>query len=149
MPDTQLRISGPHLAIAVFCEKVLIEADQVVSLIRIVDRFFVNGPTPELTPTPLSFFVVVSFKAGFIRGKHRVKIVPVSPNGVELPSIESPQLFEGDDRGAMLAAQMTFLVQEEGLYWFNVYFEEELITKMPLRVIYQRVASSGPVSAQG
>jgi hypothetical protein len=147
MPDEQQSFSGPHLALAVFCEKVLIEADQVASLIRMVDRFIVNGPSPEMTPAALNFFLVVSFKSGFIRGKHKIKIVPVSPTGVELPSFEAPQLFEGEDRGAMLAAQMNFLVQEEGLFWFNVYFEEALVTRMPLRVIYQRVAFAGPAPA--
>jgi hypothetical protein len=96
-----------------------------------------------MSPAALTFYLVVSFKAGFVRGKHTVKIVPVSPSGVELPSIEVPQLFEGEDRGTMLAAQMNFLVQEEGLYWFRVYFETALVTQMPLRVIYQRVAFAG------
>jgi hypothetical protein len=149
MPDEQQNLSGPHLQIAAFCEKVLIEADQVASLIRVVDRFTVNGPTREMSPAVLTFFIVVSFKAGFIRGKHMVKVVPVSPTGVELPSIEAPQLFEGEDRGAMLAAQMNFLAQEEGLYWFRVYFEEGLVTQMPLRVIYQRVAFGGPAPSVG
>ena len=39
----------------------------------------------------------------------------------------------------MIAAEMNFLAQEEGLYWFRVYFENALVTQIPLRVIYQRV----------
>ncbi len=139
VPVVQENLSGPHLQVAAFCEKVLFEADQVASLIRLVDRFNVAGPSPEMPPTTLIFFLVISFKAGFIRGKHMVRITPTSPTGVEMPTIEIPQLFEGEDRGTMIAAQMNFLAQEEGLYWFKVFFESALVTQMPLRVIYQRV----------
>jgi uncharacterized protein DUF6941 len=132
------------LQIAAFCEKVLFETNGVVSLIRIVDRFNVNGPTPEMAPASLTFFLVVAFKAGFVRGKHIIRVIPLSPGNVDLPAIEMPQFFEGDDdRGVMVAAQMNFLVKEEGLYWFRVYFENALVTQMPLRVVYQQVGSVG------
>lgn len=137
----QENLSGPHLQIAAFCEKVLVEADQVPSLIRIVERFTVSGPSPELTPTTLTFFLVISIKSGFVKGKHPVRIIPVTPNGVEKPTIEVAVFLEGDDRGALIAAQMTFLAEEEGLYWFRVYFDQALMTQMPLRVMYQRIAS--------
>ena len=87
--------SGPHLQVAAFCEKVLIETNQVVSLIRLVDRFNVSGPSPEMPPVNLHFFLVISFKAGFIRGKHVVKVIPVSPSGVDMPSFEMPQCLKG------------------------------------------------------
>ena len=142
-PSVQENLSGPHLQVAAFCEKVLIETDQVASLIRLLDRFNVAGPTPEMPPTTLTFFLVISFKAGFIRGKHTVRVSPISPSGVEMPTFEIPQLFEGEDRGTMVAAQMNFLAQEEGLYWFRVFFESALVTQMPLRVTYQRVGFVG------
>jgi hypothetical protein len=138
IPNVQESLSGPHLQLACFCEKVLIEASQVVSLIRIVDRFTVSGQTPEMAPASISVFMVVSFKAGFIRGKHKIRVAAVSPNGTDLPPIEIPQLFEGEDRGCMIATQMNMLVQEEGLYWFRVFFEDIPVTQMPLRVVYQR-----------
>jgi hypothetical protein len=144
MPEnrpTQESLSGPHLQLALFCEKILLEADQTPSYIRVVDRFLITGTTPEMLPTALSFYLAVSFKAGFIRGKHRIKVTPVTPSGVEKPVVEFPALFEGDDRGVLIGIQMFFLAEEEGLYWFRVYFEDALVTQMPLRVIYQRVAS--------
>jgi hypothetical protein len=147
IPGVQENLSGPHLQLAAFCEKVLIEANNVISLIRVLDRFNVNGPTPEMAPATLTFFLVVSFKAGFVRGKHTIRIVPLSPSHVDLPAIEMPQFFEGDDdRGVMIAAQMNFLVKDEGLYWFRVYFENALVTQIPLRVVYQQVGSGGPVA---
>jgi hypothetical protein len=33
---------------------------------------------------------------------------------------------------------MQFGVQIPGVYWFDVKLDDELITRMPLRVVYQR-----------
>src|SRR5437899_4300072 len=136
MPDES--VGGPYLQVASFCEKVLIEAGQIASIIRLVDRFMVNGPTPEMQPTMLNFYMVISLKSGFVRGKHTIRIAPSSPTGKEMPAFNAPQLFEGENRGVMLAAMMNFQVQEEGIYWFDVYFEDQLMTRMPLQVIYQQ-----------
>jgi hypothetical protein len=140
----QGQLSGPHLFIAAFCEKVLIEANQIVSLIRLVDRFTVSGTAAEMSPATLNMYLVVGFKSGFIRGKQTIRVVPTSPTGREMAPVEFPQLFEGDDRGNMIAAEMNFLAQEEGLYWFDVTCDSVPITRIPLRVMYQRVASASP-----
>ncbi len=57
---------------------------------------------------------------------------------------EFPVLFEGQDRGVAIVAPMTLVLDEEGLYWFDVTFEEKLVTRIPLRVLYQRVGQSSP-----
>lgn len=125
---------------AVFCEKVLREADNVLSVIRVIDRFNVAGPTPEMAPTILNFTILVSFKAGFLRGKQMLAIRPKSPDGQDLPQMTFPILFEGDDdRGNALAAQTNFVANQEGLYWFDVHLNDELVTRMPLRVFYQQL----------
>lgn len=129
----------PHLQVAVFCEKHLQEADGVLSLIRIVDRFTINGATPQLQPTILNFTTVVIFKSGFLRGNFTLRLRPLSPSKNELPSINFPVLFEGDeDRGLNVILPTQFLVEEEGVYWFRVYVENDEITRMPLRVIYRQ-----------
>ncbi|MBZ5569367.1 MAG: hypothetical protein LAN64_16140 [Acidobacteriia bacterium] len=141
MPDKpeQKELYNAYLAMAVFCEKLLREADNVLSVIRIIDRFNVVGATPEMSPTVLPFTIVISFKSGFLRGKQAVTIRPKSPQGKDLPSMTFPMLFEGDnDRGNALAAQINFVADQEGLYWFDVHLNEELVTRMPLRVDYQQ-----------
>ena len=140
----QQQLSGPHLSVAAFCEKVLVEVDQVVSLIRLVDRFTVSGTAPEMPAVTLNMYLVIGFKAGFIRGKQTVRVVPTSPTGREMASNEWPQLFEGDDRGNLIVSQMNFLAQEEGLYWFDITCDGVPVTRLPLRVMYQQVASSSP-----
>ena len=143
----QQNVFRPHLAMAVFCEKILQEADGVMSVIRIIDRFIVSGVTPEMNNQILQFILLISFKSGFLRGKHKISVYPKSPTGKDLPSMDFPVLFEGDDdRGINMGVNLNFVVNEEGLYWFDVHLGEELVTKMPLRVVYQRTGM--PMSAQ-
>ncbi len=143
----QKEMYRPYLSMAVFCEKVLRETDNVMSVIRVIDRFNVIGWTAEMSPTPLQFTVLISFKSGFMRGKQMLAIRPKSPNKEDLPQMSFPMLFEGDeDRGSALIAQMNFVATQEGVYWFDVHFNEELITRMPLRVTYQQ---GGPIMVSG
>lgn len=136
----------PYLAMAVFCEKVLQEKDGVVSLIRIVDQLGVAGPADQMPPTQIQLMAIVAFKAGFMRGKLMVKLQPISPSGASLPGTEIPAFFEGEDRGVNLIINLGFVAQEEGIYWFDVLVGEEPVTRMPLRILYQRVGS-GPAGA--
>lgn len=139
----QENIFRAHLHVATFCEKVLREADGVLSLIRMIDRFNVFGETDEMPPTLLSFTVFISFKSGILRGKQKIAFRPKSPIGEDLPSMEIPVLFEGDDdRGPGMAIPLTWSVEKEGLYWWDLYLNDELVTRMPLRVAYQQVRTS-------
>ena len=136
----QRQIFRAHLAMAVFCEKVLRETDNVLSVVRVIDRFNVVGATPEMQPALLEFTILISFKSGFLRGKQPLTVRPKNPDGNDMPSMTFPMLFEGDeDRGNALITPTQFLVDREGLYWFEVYLNEELITRMPLRVAYQQL----------
>jgi len=142
----QRQLLNAHLSMAVFCEKVLREADNVLSIIRVIDRFNVFGPTPEMKqPYPLPFTILVSFKSGILRGKQLLEIRPISPTGTEMQSFSFPMLFEGDDeRGNAVIAPMTFIAEAEGLYWFDVYLNGEVVTRMPLRITYQQAGFSIP-----
>jgi hypothetical protein len=130
-------IGGPWIATAVFCEKVLHEADGVSSLIRIVDRYTLtvqgDNPLPAISP-----IAAITIKSGFARGTYALSIAGVSPSGVQMPEARVQVLFEGDDRGIAVNAQMNILNPEEGLYWFDVLAEGVRLTKMPLRVLVQR-----------
>lgn len=136
----QENIFRAYLHVATFCEKVLREGDGVLSLIRMFDRFNVVGNTPEMPPSVLRFMVFLSFKSGFMRGKQTIHIRPQSPTGKELPSMSIPVLFEGDDdRGTAMGFEVNWPVGEEGLFWWDVYLNDELVTRMPLRVGYQQM----------
>jgi hypothetical protein len=141
----QENIFRAHLHVATFCEKVLREADGVNSIIRMVDRFIVQGDSEEMPPVVLQFTVYISFKSGFMRGKQKIAMRPKSPDGNDMPGMDFPVLFEGDnDRGVALTFPVRWAVQEEGTFWWEVFLNDELVTSMPLRVIYQRMKMPTP-----
>ena len=140
----------PYLSLAVFCEKVLKESDGVISAIRIVDRWAIPGTTEHMPKATIAFSVLIVFKSGEYRGRAEIELKPIPPSQRAMPSIKFPVNFEGDDdRGIGLATPIQFQVEEEGLYWFDVSLgigggvRPELITRIPMRILYQRVQTVG------
>ena len=135
---------GPYLQTAVFCERILKEADGVASLIRIVDRVMIqaSGPQPpeKMPPTRLALWAYLAFKSGFAKGSFTISVKAQSPSGKVLPPVLLPIFLEGDDRGASVAFQLNLDADEDGLYWFDISMGERLITRMPLRIVYQRTS---------
>jgi hypothetical protein len=132
--------SGPYLVAALICEKVLIEKDDVVSVIRMVDRITqsATGPdTPEtMPPLALQMTALIAFKSGDARGPMTVAIQPEDPRGVQLGLFRQTSHFEGEDRGVNLIINLNFVAEIPGLYWWDVLLDGERITRMPLRVQY-------------
>lgn len=145
-------LGGPYLAAAVFCEKVIEDKQGILSLIGIIDRITQSavGPdAPEKMP-PLSYnlHLVLSFKSGFARGTQSVRLRALPPEGPPMGESIFTVFFEGEDRGNNLILQMALALPMEGLYWFDILLGERLVTRMPLRVVYQRL-SLGPRPGPG
>jgi hypothetical protein len=129
----------PYLQVATICERHILEADGVLTLFRIIDRFNVSGSTEEMPVVTLPFTLVVSFRSGPVRGKLNLRIQATTPSNEPLDAMEFPLLFEGDDeRSANFIGQIQFVAKEEGLFWFSIALEGEEYTKVPLRVTYQK-----------
>ena len=139
---------GPYITAATFCEQVLQEASGVLSLIRIVDRMTTTatGPTaPEQMPTSqLNWTLVIALKSGDARGSHPVKIVPQLPSGETLQPITLSAHLEGENKGQNLLARMNMPLEMPGIYWFQIFVDDQLMTKVPLEVIYSRIVTPGP-----
>lgn len=139
---------GPYLTTAFFCEKVLREADGVLSAIRIVDRWNINGPTETLTaPVVIQASMLIMFKSGIYRGNAQLTIVPISPQtNTRMQQVVVPVLFEGeDDKGVNVVAPLAFPVHEDGIYWFEVTLQGQalparVVTAIPMRIAYLQVA---------
>ncbi len=138
---------GPYLLAAIFCERVLQEKDNVLTVVRIIDRLTITAaglqPPEEMPPSNVSVFLLVILKSGFIRARHTLRIIPTTPSGRTLPEMSAGVLLEGDDRGVNVILNVQLLASEEGVYWFQVLFEEQLLTRVPLRILYQRVTQGG------
>jgi hypothetical protein len=139
------KVGGPFLISAVLCEKILTDKDGVASLIRIVDRFYVDVdeiPTAIRDRVGLSAWLHVNFKSGDARGKKTLKVKPVSPSGEVPLEIVTPIVFEGGPHGQSIHAELTMAVKEEGVYWLEVYLDDTLYTKTPLHVVFRKRAEA-------
>ena len=137
---------GPYVQAALFCERVLSEKDNVLSLIRIVDRLVltVAGPSaPEqMPPSPVNCQAVIMLKTGSLSGSYQLRLSPTTPSGKELPSVSTRILLAGgEDGGTNLIFNVQFIANEEGVYWFDVIFEDQLLTRLPLRIVYQSLSA--------
>lgn len=137
---------GPHVSLAVFCEKVLTEADGVASLIRLIDRVGVvtgrPGASNELPKALVPVVLAIGFKAGDAKGRYPLRIEIEEPSGRTAPGPSMDLLFESDDRGNNVFIEMQ-LDAIEGLYWFKVHIDDIEKTRVPLRIIYQRIQTAG------
>jgi hypothetical protein len=144
MPDT-----GPHLAAALVCERVITEGDGVLSIIRVVDRLIqtATGADPPDAMPPLlvnNLSMVLALKSDQARGRFTVKV------WIEAPSGRGQQLGEQDinlqpgNSGANLVIGLQLGLEEEGVYWMDVILggprgqADERLTRVPLEVVYQR-----------
>jgi hypothetical protein len=135
---------------ATFCEKTMQEADNVLSILRVVDRLNVNaaGPDPpkDMPPVPMGLTGVVILRRGDARGRYVVKVRAEDPSGLQRESVDvSVQLGGDPESGANIVIDFSqFALDLEGLWWFDVLFgdSETLLSRIPLRVVYapQRLA---------
>jgi hypothetical protein len=140
MPESdEIRAPRPWVQIAAICHTALIENTGQMSVIRVTDRIAVAGTTPEMQPQPLQLTVAILLKSGEMRGQYNVRIRCTSPQGQETLGQEIMFLFEGGDRGVQVVLPMAMVATEPGTYWFDVLVEGELLTRMPLTVLYQRI----------
>lgn len=136
--------SGPYLQSALVCERVLQENDGVLSIIRVIDRVtFIVGPDGELVAPEHPVFFVITFKAGAARGTYSIEIRVEKPSGERSAILNAPVHFEGEERGANIVIGAAFAPDQAGLYWYEVLFEGERVTRMPLRAVYQPMATVG------
>ena len=129
----------PWVQLAALCQSALIENTGQVSIVRIIDRWMVVGPDREMQPTTIQLNMAVILKSDQMKGQYRLRIDLRSPTGSVTKGPELPALFEGDDRGVQAILPTGVMVTEAGLYWFEVMVEDELITRVPLRIMYQQV----------
>jgi hypothetical protein len=133
----------PYVALAVFCERVLEEKEGTLSLIRVVDQITVTtqgaDPPAVMPPSPLLLHAVVGLKSGPVHRAVTLQLRHEGPTGIrgELPT--TTVLLEGEERGINLNVELAVLATREGLHWFDVLVDGQVLTRMPLRVVYSPV----------
>ncbi len=141
--------TGPYLKAALFCDDVIEGKDGVLSLIRVIDRLTITATGPEapgsMPPVPKRLKLVLMLVSGRARGGHSVKLQIEPPDGKLSPLWETTVLLEGEDRGANIVAELDYEFKSEGVYWFYVILEGQQLTRLPFRVLYQRIVPGTPI----
>jgi len=143
---------GPYLQAAFFCERLLEESDGVLSAIRIVDTITTQDdestPHPVMRPVNLTLFI--AFKAGQARGAYDLTVAMEGPTerSSTHPAERHTQtiLFDGADHGgATIIMPVALIADQEGVYWFSVFLDDLVVTRLPLRVVSaRRILSAHP-----
>ena len=139
----------PYLTAALLCEKVLLESDGSVSVVRIADRvqLQMQGPPglnlPGVAVSPSGMETVpifnltclVAIKSGPFIGDYTLRLKFVTPSGTEqgAPIVHRGTML-GKDQGQNFVTQLYIAAQEEGLYWVHVMFDDMELTRIPLIV---------------
>lgn len=130
------------MQLATFCEKVLQEANGVLSLIRVIDRITIvahgEGAPVDIGHQQVQTTLVIALKSDDARGRHRLSIRVELPSGQQQAEQQIDMTFEGEERGVQFVAEVA-LEAIEGLHWVDVMLNGEILTRVPLRIMYQRV----------
>ncbi|MFY9903636.1 MAG: hypothetical protein WBX02_03310 [Terriglobales bacterium] len=128
----------PYVTAALLCEKLIQEKNDVVTLVRVVDRLQYRievGPNMPKDLKPLvNIEGFVSLKSGPVTGDHIIKIFVEKPSGERKEVFVQPVKFLGGDHGQNIILNIGLGIEVDGLYWFDVVFDEDLVTRMPLMV---------------
>lgn len=120
------------------------EKDGVMSVIRVIDNLthtIVASSMPEelpKVPYALTFFIL--FKAGQARGRHQVALEMESPSGMRKRIFAQSMQMAGGHRGHNTVIQSNITFSSEGIYWFDVILEDQVVTRMPFKLQYQLVS---------
>ncbi len=130
---------------ALLCERVLQEVDTVLSFIRIVDRFLRPRPSAQIpSQPPIQVTLVTAFKGGGVpTGTYKIKVRVFKPEATTpFIEVENDAFFQGPpDMGVTIGTPLLLAGDEEGLYWIDVFFMDQLATRVPFRVIFVTVPS--------
>ena len=133
---------GPYLQTACFCENVIEDKRGVLSIIGIIDTLNIgmagHEAPEEMPPVTRQLNLVLTLKSGSARGRFQIKITPELPSGLRLDPVILTAHLEGDERGTNIIANVPFTFKLEGLYWFIIDLDNELLTKIPFRLKYSR-----------
>ncbi len=136
MPNTK-----PLLTAAFLCEQVLVEKDGVVTAVRIVDRLSIDYHTdqPDIPAIPFQLTFLVMVKSGSLKGRWELSLRIRTPTDKIIDTVKHQVELKGEEQGANWILKLTMPVRGSGLYWFDVYAAEELLTSVPLRITLTRL----------
>ena len=96
----------------------------------------------------LDLTALLTLKSGDVTGTHEVTLVTRQPDGREIPFPQTfPVTLNGGVHGVSVIVR--FMMPQsspEGLYWFDVFWNKEPLTSIPLKLV-RRPESEAPAQS--
>ena len=131
----------PYLKYGVICEQVLTEQDDVLSLIRIVDKFTITitgKEPPDQLPEVIKVLTITMCWAGGL-GTHEAAFNIQSPGGEIQPSPLSYSFnLDALNRSHSIIVRLPVQIKREGVYWIQFIINGEVKSRIPFQVVYQK-----------
>jgi hypothetical protein len=131
---------GPEVYVSVFvCKDVLREeATGIVSAIRILDTVTVEIPegVDAFTFNSVPFRALISYRSNapcsFMLG-----MSATGPSGERADRTIGEFHSQGGVEGGLINADISVRTELEGTYWFELFVNNEIATKIPLRIAHE------------
>lgn len=122
----------PIVAAATACDQVIVGKDDVASIIRMVDVYYIRSDAPaEGARIKLRLFL--GMRSGDVVGEHDVglqfRAASGKPQSVQVTRVS----FPGGAAGANIVVDAD-IAAEEGQHWFDVLWYGDVLTSIPVRI---------------
>lgn len=137
--------------IATACDNMLLEQDGTISIIRVIDRISVElkaniktekeGISSEIQNFEIAIPInaVVCLKSGDFRGEGELTLKAHLPDGTRKDFPDKWNLLmEGDEKGINVHLKFGLSSKHVGLTWIEVYWNSEVLTKFPVRLVREQ-----------
>ncbi len=140
--EAMVASDGPYLLMAVLCQTAQQDQYGSFSVVNVLEQL-VAGTSDPNAPEQMPTFrfqgdLAISIASGKSSGSHTVSVVPIQPDGERLDPVTQRIKLKGNDHRATVVSNVSIDITQEGVYWFNVTLDDRPLTRIPLRIRYER-----------
>lgn len=132
----------PYLLIAAICQQANQDQYGSLNLMNLVEQLVAGSDNPD-APEEMPGFrfdadLVIVFASGEASGERTVTIIAEAPDGERLPPVDQMIFLRGEDARSTILSSLSLDITQVGVYWFDIQLDGRLVTRIPLRVGYER-----------
>ena len=151
MSEDPKKKHGPIFVSAFACEKILREVDGMITPVRLLTAFHAppieitfneDPPRVEYRYAPVYFTIVIIFVSDQSE-RFAVTLTGKKPDGTALGGGPQPGSIEmeGGLAGASLIYSLNVPSEQEGEYWFDIFIDEDLVSRVPILIFHRSTES--------
>ncbi len=147
-PPTPTYPPGPWVVVAALCDRAIVESNGLLSLIQILDRVVLTASASEVLDDPpvfgISSTVIIVLSGGPEFDGGLLALQVNSPSGRSRSGEIMPVPFPEGNHNARVTIDFQLSLKESGVYWIDVIFNERVLSRIPLQVVYQLEGETSP-----